>query len=119
MSGTWTDWLVAALLVIGGLFSLVGAIGLLRFPDVFNRMHGSGVSATVGLPAIVVAGTIYFSVHHGLTVKLLFFVPFLLWTGAAGTFMLGRAAHHTGPGLAPTTVRDDMESLAGTVKPKE
>lgn len=119
MSGTWTDLIVAALLVIGGLFALIGAIGITRFPDVYNRMHGSGISSTAGLPAILLAGTIYFSVHHGLTVKLLIFLPFLLWTGAAGTFMLGRAAHHTGPGLAPQTVRDDMEPLAGKLQAKE
>lgn len=119
MSGTWTDWLVAALLVAGGLFSLIGAVAINRFPDVYNRMHGSGVASTAGLPLIVLAGTIYFSVHHGLTVKLLFFLPFLLWTGAAGTFMMGRAAHRTGPGLAPSTIRDDMEERAGTVQAKE
>jgi multicomponent Na+:H+ antiporter subunit G len=119
LSGTWTDWLVALLLVIGGLFSLVGAVAINRFPDVYNRLHGSGVSATVGLPAILVAGTIYFSVHHGLTLKLLIFLPFLLWTGAAGTFMIGRAAHRTGPHLTKTTVRDDMNEKAGTVRPKE
>jgi multicomponent Na+:H+ antiporter subunit G len=119
LSGTWTDGVVAALLVIGGLFTLAGAIGIIRFPDVFNRMHASGVSSTMGLTAIVLAGTVYFSVQHGLSIKLLFFLPFLLWTGAAGTFMLGRAAHHTGPGLAPSTIRDDMESWAGSVPPKE
>jgi multicomponent K+:H+ antiporter subunit G len=33
------EFLIAALLVVGGLFVLVGAIGLVRFADFFMRLH--------------------------------------------------------------------------------
>ena len=37
---SWVEWLVAALLLIGSVFALVGAIGLFKLPDFFMRLHG-------------------------------------------------------------------------------
>ena len=36
------------LLIVGSAFLLVGAIGLLRLPDIFSRMHGAGIIDTMG-----------------------------------------------------------------------
>mgnify|MGYP001764742303 CR=1 FL=1 len=39
---------IDALLVIGGVFSLVGVIGMLRFPDFYMRLHAPTKSSTLG-----------------------------------------------------------------------
>lgn len=44
------SWL---LLAAGGFFSIVGAIGMLRMPDVFTRMHASSVTETLGVGLIL------------------------------------------------------------------
>ena len=49
------DYLSAILLASGSFFILVGAIGLIRLPDVFARMHGAGVTDTLGA-ALFIAG---------------------------------------------------------------
>ena len=43
------EWLLAALLVMGGVFTLVGAIGLVRFPDFFMRLHAPTLALSLSL----------------------------------------------------------------------
>ena len=50
-----SDYLAACLLVLGGAFFLAGTVGLLRFPDVYTRLHALTKSDNVGL-GLVIAG---------------------------------------------------------------
>lgn len=114
-----SEILISLLLLSGTGLALVGAIGLVRFPDVYNRVHSTGKSATLGLVGILLAGTLYFSLRDGFTLKLLLVVPFLFWTASAGGYAIGRAAHRTGPALAPETIRDDLGARAGILRARE
>jgi len=49
-----TDLLSAALLIFGGFFFLAGTLGLLRFPDVYTRLHALTKADNVGLGLIVI-----------------------------------------------------------------
>ncbi|MFZ5824850.1 MAG: monovalent cation/H(+) antiporter subunit G [Bacillota bacterium] len=111
-----SEILISIFLLFGTFMALLGAAGLIRLPDVYNRMHASGMSTTLGTTAVVIGGTIYFSLHFGLTLKLLLVIPFLFWTASAGTYMIAQAAHRTGPNLATETVRDDLKDRAGTLE---
>jgi multicomponent Na+:H+ antiporter subunit G len=48
-----SDYLSAALLIAGAIFYLAGTIGLLRFPDVYTRLHALTKADNVGLGLIV------------------------------------------------------------------
>lgn len=111
-----SEIVISALLLFGTFMALLGTFGLVRFPDVYNRMHASGMSTTLGTTAVVIAGVIYFSFEFGLTLKLVLVIPFLFWTASAGTYMTARAAHRTGPDLAPETIRDDLKEKAGELE---
>jgi len=87
---------------------VLGTLGLVRMPDVYNRMHAVTMTITFAMVMLVLAGSIYFSITHGLTLKLLLIIPFLLWTSSAGSFVIARGAHRTGVRPAPVTVRDDL-----------
>lgn len=50
---TPTDWIAALLLGMGGVFFLAGTLGLLRFPDVYTRLHALTKADNVGLGLIV------------------------------------------------------------------
>ena len=50
--------LVAALLVVGGIFTLVGAIGLLRFPDFYMRLHAPTKATTLGVGGVLLASMV-------------------------------------------------------------
>ena len=47
--------LIALMLVIGGLFTLVGAIGMVRFPDFFMRLHAPTKATTLGVGGLLLA----------------------------------------------------------------
>lgn len=51
------DWLAAVLMSFGLLFFLAGTVGLLRFPDVFTRLHTVTKADNVGL-GLIIAGLI-------------------------------------------------------------
>ena len=51
----WLDLLVAALLTLGALFALLGSLGLLRFGDFMQRLHGPTKVTTLGIGCIALA----------------------------------------------------------------
>ena len=80
--------------ILGGLFFIVvGSIGVLRFPDVYTRLHAAGMTDTMGAGLVLVG----LSVQEGLTlitVRLLMIWAFLLFTSPIATHALARAALH-------------------------
>lgn len=77
-------------LVTGSLFILIGAVGIIRLPDVFTRMHAAGIIDTLGAGSILV-GLMVQAGFSLVTVKLLLIVVFLLLTGPTSTHALARA----------------------------
>ncbi|NKE34758.1 monovalent cation/H(+) antiporter subunit G [Natronococcus sp. JC468] len=86
---------VVALVVVGVFFLTVGTIGLLRFPNVYNRMHATSKPTTLGTAAIFLAGFVQFGPGaEGLTA--LIGIAFLLLTVPTGAHMIARAAQRSG-----------------------
>lgn len=86
------SWL---LILIGSLAILTGAIGVLRMPDVYTRMHAASITDTLGAGALV-AGLM---IQAGVTlvaVKLFLILVFLFFTGPTSTFSLAHAAMTSG-----------------------
>jgi multicomponent Na+:H+ antiporter subunit G len=92
--------LVWILLVSGSLFAIIGGIGLIRLPDVFARMHGSGVTDTLGA-GLILAGLILHSGANLVTFKLGAVLFFLFLTSPTATHALARSA--LAEGLRPWT----------------
>lgn len=84
-----------AALLSGGFFFVVGAIGLIRMPDVFTRMHASSVSETLGA-GLLIAGMALQSGPTLVALKLAMILLVLLLTGPLATHALARAALHDG-----------------------
>lgn len=55
-----TGLLVPLLFIIGTVFILIAAIGLLRFDNLFSRMHATTKSTSFGILFIIVAVSVYF-----------------------------------------------------------
>ena len=80
-----------ALIVGGGIFLVIGAVGLNRMPCVFSRMHATSVSDTFGA-GLMIAGMMVQAGLSLVTLKLLFLVLFLWFTAPVATHALARAA---------------------------
>lgn len=84
-----------AFILAGGFFTVVGAFGLLRMPDIYTRLHASGVLDPFGVSLILIG----LMVQAGLTlvsVKLGFLILLLLFTSPVSCHALARSALHHG-----------------------
>ncbi len=93
----------ALLLALGCFLVLVAAIGIIRFPDFYSRMHPAGKSDTLG-QALILAGLM---VYEGVTLvsaKLLFIIVFIFIANPTATHALAKAAYVSG--LKPWTKED-------------
>ncbi|MGB9987875.1 monovalent cation/H(+) antiporter subunit G [Salarchaeum japonicum] len=92
---TLTAVIVTALLVVGSAFLTIGTLGLLRLPDVYNRMHATSKATTLGAASIFLAGFVYFGPSgEGLTS--LVGIVFLFLTTPTGAHMISRSAQKMG-----------------------
>jgi multicomponent K+:H+ antiporter subunit G len=57
----WVAAPVAFLLILGGLIVAIGALGLLRLPDFYQRIHGPAITITLGAGCILIASMLFFS----------------------------------------------------------
>lgn len=93
------------LIVLGVLFDLVGCVGLVRLPDVYNRIQASTKCVVLGttlslLGAMVMLGT------APVIIKGLLCIVFVLITSSTAAHALSRAAHRSGVPLADASVID-------------
>lgn len=96
----------AALCLIGGVLSLIGAVGIIRFPDFYTRLHGASVLETSGATLLLVG--MAFIAPHWLVVAKLVTIWFLLFiTNPTSTHAVANAAHVAG--LQPLTGRQDLD----------
>ena len=85
--------LVALLLLASGLLSLVGALGLVRLKDFFQRMHPPALATTFGSWCAALASALYFSAFDGgLSLHAWLIVILLAITAPVTTTLLARAA---------------------------
>jgi multicomponent Na+:H+ antiporter subunit G len=99
--------LSAVLLALGAFFSLVAAIGVLRFPDLFLRMHCSAKSATLGVSCIMLGAAAHFGDLISYT-KAVAAIVFLLISAPVATHVLARAAFYAGVPLWKGTLSDEL-----------
>lgn len=83
------------LIVAGSLFCLIGALGLLRMPDLFTRMHAASLVDTLGA-ALLLLGMILQAGFTLVTAKLLVIALLLFFTSPTATHALARAARARG-----------------------
>jgi len=92
---TLVEWIVAGLVVVGGGFSLIGSLGLVRMPDFFTRLHGPSKATTIGMGSILLASALYMSVSGpGLSLHEFMISLFIVITTPVAAHLLGKAARH-------------------------
>ncbi len=79
----------------GSFFVLVGAIGLLRMPDVYTRMHAASVTETLGAGLLFI-GLMIQAGPTLVALKLLFLLALFFFAGPVASHALSQAALHEG-----------------------
>ncbi|MCD6181228.1 MAG: Na+/H+ antiporter subunit G [Candidatus Cloacimonetes bacterium] len=103
------------LTLIGSLFLLLGALGILRMPDVYNRMQAGTKATTLGSILFLTGIGIGYC---GCVWKVTILILFILFTNPLSSHALARAAHHMKIALTNRTVIDRLREDEATEEDK-
>ena len=108
-------YVASLLVVIGALFGLLAAIGIVRLPDLYTRMHAATKAGPVGAGFIFAAVAVV-SLDGAVMLRAIVGVAFLLLTTPVSAHLLARAGYRAGYRPTALTAIDDLDS-AGKPQP--
>ena len=86
---------------------VLAAIGVLRFPDLYTRMHAAAKSASFGSVLTLIAVALFFS-SWSVAVEVILIIAFIFLTAPVAAHMIGRAGYALGVPLWEKTVQNDL-----------
>jgi multicomponent Na+:H+ antiporter subunit G len=113
------DVLTAFLMFAGALFCLLGAVGLMRMPDLFTRLQAATKTGTLGVGFILVGVAVHFG-DLGVSVRAGLVVAFLFLTAPVAAHVIARAAYFVRVPLWEKTQIDELrEAYERTGGPRQ
>jgi len=106
------------LIVVGLLFDLSGTLGLLRLPDLYNRLQAATKCVTLGTCLILIGALVRVG-FDGLGIKALLCALFILLTSPVGAHALARGAYLSGVKLWAQSVVDQYAGASASPPPTE
>ncbi len=110
---------VGAALLLGAFLMVVAAVGLIRFPDIYCRMHAAGKASTLGMVLVLVAAVTLLlfaaeSPQWSMAVRGVLAIVFQFLTIPTATHLLARAAYVREYPLAARTALDELKDFLPT-----
>ncbi len=100
-----TDIIGYILITVGVLFDIFGCIGLVRFPDIYNRLQASTKCVTLGT-FLLLLGVAFVAGTGGIGAKAIICGVFILITSPTAAHAIAKGAHASGVELCDKTVVD-------------
>ncbi len=89
----WAALPIALLLILGGSIILIGALGLMRLPSFYQRIHGPAITISLGTGCLLLASMLYFTILQSRPViHEIIISVFILMTAPVVSMLLMRAA---------------------------
>lgn len=101
------DLLVYTLVSVGIFFLFIAAIGVVRMPDLYNRMHATSKAGTLGVGLILVAVAVFYQ-ELSVAARALSALAFIILTAPVAAHALGRAAYLSGVKPCRDTYIDEL-----------
>jgi len=99
---------LSAIALLGGLFFMfVGAVGVVRLPDAYNRIHAASKCVTLGLTGMLIAACFHLGTMPVVS-KAIATIVFTFVATPIGSHLLAKAAHHGGLPQWDHTLSDDL-----------
>jgi len=98
----------AIVTLIGSVLLFLGALGILRMPDVYNRMQAGTKATTLGT-FLFLSGIMIGHYECGCIGKIIILILFVIFTNPISSNALARAAHFAGVKLTSKSVKDDLK----------
>lgn len=90
----WIEWLSAALVLVAAFFLLVGAIGLVRLPDFYMRLHAPTKASTLGVGGVLLASLLVSASQGRPGIAELLITLFVFVTAPVSANLMAQAALH-------------------------
>jgi multicomponent Na+:H+ antiporter subunit G len=101
------DILISLFLILGSLFIMLAALGILKFPDLYLRMHASSKAVSFGSGLMLIAAVLYFK-DWFVSVEAVLIITFIFITTPVASHMISRAAYLLKVPLWEKTVVDEL-----------
>lgn len=113
MSGSEiSEFITVLLMLIGSIISVISAIGIIRFPDVYTRSHAATKSSTLAVLLTLVGAFLYFLFTESLvSVRLILGIVFVFLTSPVAGHLIIRAAYRSNVQLADSTIEDELKDV--------
>ena len=102
------EYVSGIFILIGALFALLSAIGIIRLPDLYLRMSATTKSATLGITTVMIGTAVFFGDIESIA-KCFVIVTFIFLTAPVAAHLLGRAAYLDNVKLWKNTVTDELK----------
>jgi multicomponent Na+:H+ antiporter subunit G len=103
-----SEFVAITLLLLGSLFLLAAAIGVVRMPDLYTRMQAATKAATLGISCVLAAAAFYMQ-DLGVAMRVFFTVLFFFLTAPVAAHLIGRAAYFIGVPLWKGSIVDELK----------
>jgi len=108
------ELIASILLVVGGLFVLIGALGMVKLPDFYTRLHAPTKATTLGIGCMLIASLLLHALRgDGIGIQELVISLFLFLTAPVSAYMIAKAAIHKD---VPLLKRSTNQHLTDTIK---
>ncbi|MAP95888.1 MAG: sodium:proton antiporter [Ponticaulis sp.] len=95
LSEGWRHWVGSILCLIGAVSTVIAAVGVLRFPDFYTRLHAASVTDTLGALTLL-AGMALLAPGIFIVIKMILIGLFLVLTGPTSAHAIANAAYTAG-----------------------
>lgn len=106
------EWIAVILILIGSILSVISAIGIIRFPDVYTRSHAATKSASLAVLLTLFGAFVYLWVTEAyFSVRILLGIAFVFITAPVAGHLVCRAAYRSNVKLTEATIEDELQEV--------
>ncbi|CAM3951849.1 Na+/H+ antiporter subunit G [Lederbergia lenta] len=99
------------LIFISSVVSVISALGIIRFPDVYTRIHAATKSTTLAVLLTLTGAFVYFwAAESFISVRLILGIIFVFLTAPVAGHLIIRAAYRSKVKLAESSIEDELKS---------
>jgi len=102
-----SDIVSDVLMLIGAIFLLLAAVGMVRMPDLFTRMQAASKASTLGIACVLLALAFHFP-GISVNIRVIGTITFFYLTAPITAHLIGRAAYFVGVPVWKGTVIDEL-----------
>lgn len=103
------EFIGVLLILLGSIISVISALGLIRFPDVYSRAHAATKTTTLAVLITLVGAFIYYWFGESfMSVRLILGIVFVFLTAPVSGHLILRASYRANVKMADTSIKDEL-----------